>query len=187
MRVFHALLTRPFAPVFRIRLEPARHRIRLARWGGLKGAGFWRRSAICSAYGTLSMSLFATGCEQPSQSSVLPASWPTPATILPLTKEPSVTIGASSDSLAVSLARLRHMELTWTAGGAEPTERWQFISDVETDAEGNVYVLDRMLADVRVFSPDGKPLRDVSRRLNDGLAMPTITGLEVLVGDTLVS
>ena len=57
------------------------------------------------------------------------------------------------------------IEELWRIGGDTDAEGEFFgvIGGIATDAEGNVFVLDRQLSEVKVFSPDGGYLRTIGR------------------------
>lgn len=58
------------------------------------------------------------------------------------------------------------MKLTelWRAGGDDEEILFGLVTDVLSDDEGTVYVLDTQLSEVQVFSPDGSHLRTLSRQ-----------------------
>lgn len=53
----------------------------------------------------------------------------------------------------------------WRIGGYSDAEEEMFgvITQVTTDSDGNVYLLDRQLSEVKVFTPDGEYLRTIGR------------------------
>lgn len=55
------------------------------------------------------------------------------------------------------------LEEVWRAGGDDDEEFFGLVPRVETDGEGNVYVLDTQLCHVHVYSPDGEKLRVLFR------------------------
>ncbi|MBD3336657.1 MAG: hypothetical protein GF355_14185 [Candidatus Eisenbacteria bacterium] len=55
------------------------------------------------------------------------------------------------------------LEELWRIGGADSEEIFGLISQVETDEDGNVYLLDSQLSEVKVYSPDGEYLKTLSR------------------------
>jgi hypothetical protein len=55
------------------------------------------------------------------------------------------------------------LEKLWSAGGEEGTDLFGLITQAIVDEAGNVYLLDTQLAEVRVFSPTGEPLKTLSR------------------------
>jgi hypothetical protein len=56
------------------------------------------------------------------------------------------------------------LEEVWRAGGDDDEVFFGIITKVLTDDEGNVYMLDSQLSEVKVFSPDGEFLRTLSRQ-----------------------
>jgi len=53
----------------------------------------------------------------------------------------------------------------WRAGGLDDEDvLFGIISDVATDSEGNIYLLDAQLSEIKVFSPDGEFLRTIGRQ-----------------------
>jgi hypothetical protein len=56
------------------------------------------------------------------------------------------------------------LEELWRAGGNDEDVLFGLITQVISDAEGNVYLLDTQLSEVPVFSPDGEVLRTLSRQ-----------------------
>jgi hypothetical protein len=54
------------------------------------------------------------------------------------------------------------LEEIWRAGGDEEDLIFGVVGQILTDAEGNIYVLDRQLSEVQVFSPDGEYLQTLS-------------------------
>jgi hypothetical protein len=55
------------------------------------------------------------------------------------------------------------MEEMWRIGGEDDDEIFGVITDVETDREGNFYMLDSQLSEVKVYSADGEYLRTIGR------------------------
>jgi len=55
------------------------------------------------------------------------------------------------------------MEEVWRIGGEDDEEIFGVITDVVTDAEGNFYLLDSQLSEVKVYSSDGEFLRTIGR------------------------
>jgi hypothetical protein len=55
------------------------------------------------------------------------------------------------------------MEEIWRIGGYDDEEIFGVITDVVQDAEGNFYLLDSQLSEVKVYSPDGEYLRTIGR------------------------
>jgi hypothetical protein len=58
--------------------------------------------------------------------------------------------------------RTMTLEEIWRAGGDEEDLIFGVVGQILTDADGNIYVLDRQLSEVQVFSPDGEYLRTLS-------------------------
>ena len=60
---------------------------------------------------------------------------------------------------------VRDLELLWTIGGETDDEDEMFgvIADVALDADGNVYLLDAQLNEVKIFDADGNFLRSIGR------------------------
>jgi len=63
-------------------------------------------------------------------------------------------------SEGVSTLQLREM---WRIGGNDEDTFFGVIIQVQTDEQGNIYLLDQQLAQVFVYSPDGQLLRTISR------------------------
>jgi hypothetical protein len=59
--------------------------------------------------------------------------------------------------------RTIELEELWRVGGEDDDVIFGIVGKVLQDAEGNVYVLDRQLSEVQVFSPEGEYLRTLSR------------------------
>ncbi len=55
------------------------------------------------------------------------------------------------------------LEELWRAGGEDDDIIFGLITKVDTDADGNVYVLDAQLSTVQVYGPDGTHLRSIFR------------------------
>ncbi|MBU1698790.1 MAG: hypothetical protein KJ970_11430 [Candidatus Eisenbacteria bacterium] len=55
-----------------------------------------------------------------------------------------------------------HLEELWRLGGADDETIFGLISQVISDSEGNLYLLDTQLSEIRVISPDGAPLGTLS-------------------------
>ena len=51
----------------------------------------------------------------------------------------------------------------WRAGGEDDERFFGSISSVQSDEEGNIYILDSQLSEVSVYSPDGEFIRTLSR------------------------
>ena len=58
--------------------------------------------------------------------------------------------------------RLQLREI-WRAGGAEDDIMFGVIAQIRADADGDIYVLDRQLAEVKVLTSEGRFLRSLSR------------------------
>ena len=56
-----------------------------------------------------------------------------------------------------------HLEELWRVGGEDDDVLFGVILQVRTDEEGNIYLLDSQLAQVQVYSSDGRHLRTLSR------------------------
>ncbi len=59
--------------------------------------------------------------------------------------------------------RTLRLEEAWRAGGEDDEVFFGVIADVVADAEGNIYLLDRQLCQVFIYSPDGDLLRTLCR------------------------
>lgn len=55
------------------------------------------------------------------------------------------------------------LEKLWSAGGEDDDVLFGLISQVRTDEEGNLYLLDTQLSEVKVFSPSGRLVKTLSR------------------------
>ncbi len=77
------------------------------------------------------------------------------------------------------------LEELWRAGGLNGDLLFGLIADVAADAAGNVYVLDNQLCQVRVFSPRGEHLRDLSRQGEGPGEIQQPAGLVMLPDETL--
>lgn len=55
------------------------------------------------------------------------------------------------------------LEKLWSAGGEDEETLFGLITQVQTDPQGNMYLLDTQLSEVRVFSPAGEELRTIGR------------------------
>jgi len=55
------------------------------------------------------------------------------------------------------------LEELWRAGGEDDEMFFGVVSSVISDDDGNLYLLDRQLAEVQVYAPDGEWLRTLSR------------------------
>lgn len=64
-------------------------------------------------------------------------------------------------SPAEGIVRLGSTEL-WRVGGEDDEIFFGNVATVDSDANGNVYVLDSQLSEVQVYSPDGEHLRTIS-------------------------
>lgn len=67
----------------------------------------------------------------------------------------------ASPSQGTETLELREL---WRAGGEEDDTFFGIITQVLTDEEGNVYLLDTQLSEVQVYSPDGEFLKTLSRQ-----------------------
>ena len=54
------------------------------------------------------------------------------------------------------------------------------------DDDGNIYLLDSQLSEVKVFSPDGEPLKTLSREGDGPGEFRALSSVHVLPGDTLL-
>jgi len=56
------------------------------------------------------------------------------------------------------------LEELWRAGGYDEDVFFGLITQVTNDEQGNIYLLDTQISEVRVFSPEGEELRTLSRQ-----------------------
>lgn len=108
------------------------------------------------------------------------AAWPALAWAQ-VSDAPRVANGAEPPDGVVRL----ELEELWRAGGLEGEVLFGVIADVAADADGNVYVLDNQLCQVRVFSPRGEHLRDLSRQGEGPGEIQQPTALVMLPDETL--
>ncbi|MCK4304536.1 MAG: hypothetical protein KAY24_09885 [Candidatus Eisenbacteria sp.] len=74
---------------------------------------------------------------------------------------PAVVKSSGTHSHEVTTLR---MEELWHVGGSDEEYLLGLVCDAVADREGNVYLLDAQLADVKVFSADGEYLKTLSRQ-----------------------
>ena len=55
------------------------------------------------------------------------------------------------------------LEEEWRIGGEDDEEIFGVITDIITDDDGNVYMLDAQLNEIKVYSEDGEYLRTIGR------------------------
>jgi len=116
--------------------------------------------------------------------------WPIPESAIPLMSDTSGSGIPSSERelLATLRARLLTATRQWSVGTLDGPDysQWGFISDVDTDTDGHVYVLDRRQVRIAIFADDGSLRYQVLREGDGPLEMRSPVGIEVTHGDTLV-
>ncbi len=118
---------------------------------GTKGTvGNWHRATLLAAVALL-MSLVATPIHA--------GDWKGKDEVVDGVRAMHNPAQAMNDPATVKLDEL------WRIGGETDAEEEFFgvILNIQNDSEGNIYLLDLQLAEVKVFSPDGKYLRTIGR------------------------
>lgn len=139
---------------------------------------------------TVAVAVVLAGCGDVRPPAEESPGWPMPESAIPLVLDTTgrAIPSAERETLTALRARLDAAVEAWSIGTLDGPEysQWGFISDVATDAGGDVYVLDRRQARIAVFAAAGSHMDDVLREGDGPLEMRSPVGIEIIRGDTVV-